>query len=434
MRSLSFCVAVFLIPCLSYGQVITLSNQEVRIPFVLENGYGSFKNPHNVGFRFLNLTPRKNDDAWSKTYSSLTGLPSNWENLNHNEIYFDYPQFVFQNVKQGNLPESQFEYVIGNKIELCSGVYSAKPIKCYVNIIYGKNPDRKLVCKIDTNNNLDFSDEDEIVVPDLGKDKFDSLLLKHNRLVNYETIKDGVISKKVAPILVVKREGQLLGNIAIHGAATFKGYKIEIRSSLFVTVDFTQLAISVTKMPTGKTQFYQQNEFVIVDGVTYHIRGVETKNQQLILREVPKDSVILNGQVGFYAFPFQLPDFETRNQLTLDQYKGKYLFIDFWGSWCSPCRAELPRLKSVYREIDKDRIDFLGIAVESAESLAEYLKKDPSPWTQIQVDQNSAVVKGYNIEAYPTNILINPQGKVIRKNLSSVSLLDSLRAIINKRL
>jgi thiol-disulfide isomerase/thioredoxin len=284
-------------------------------------------------------------------------------------------------------------------------------------------------CKIDRNNNLDFSDDEEVVVPDLRPNQSDSLAAQYSQLVTYESYANGPIKKK-APVLVVKRDTRVLANIPLHATATFSTYKIDIRSAQFATLDFSSFDIAVSS-PTEKSQIYKQNDFVFMAGVTYKVSRVDLKDQSLILRRVPKDSVVMNGQIGFYAYPFQQNEFESGNPITLRQYKGKYLFIDFWGSWCSPCRAEMPRLRSTYRELDKTNIDFLGVAVESSQSLSEFLKKEPSLWKQIRADEDSPLVKGYNIDAYPTNILINPQGKIIKRNMSSATLLDSLKVIVS---
>ncbi len=109
--------------------------------------------------------------------------------------------------------------------------------------------------------------------------------------------------------------------------------------------------------------------------------------------------------------------------VNLAAYKGKYVLLDFWGSWCGPCRAGNPHLKELYAKYKGKGLEIIGIANENGSTLAESkaswkkaVKEDGLPW--IQVLNNEDVEKAdvremFNVNAFPTKILLGPDGKII---------------------
>lgn len=112
-------------------------------------------------------------------------------------------------------------------------------------------------------------------------------------------------------------------------------------------------------------------------------------------------------------------------QVTLQLLRGKYVLLVFWGSWCSPCRAEDPHLKELYAKYKKQGFDILGVAQEESQSLAENLKtwkkavmEDGLPWMNVLNNEGIDkydVVKEYGVTAFPTKILLNTEGKIVAR-------------------
>jgi thiol-disulfide isomerase/thioredoxin len=110
-------------------------------------------------------------------------------------------------------------------------------------------------------------------------------------------------------------------------------------------------------------------------------------------------------------------------EVDLAAYKGKYVLLDFWGSWCGPCRAGNPHLKELYAKYKDKGLEIIGIANENGSNLSDSkaawkkaVKEDGLPW--IQVLNNEDVEKAdvstlFNVSAFPTKILLDPSGKII---------------------
>ena len=125
--------------------------------------------------------------------------------------------------------------------------------------------------------------------------------------------------------------------------------------------------------------------------------------------------------IGKTAPEFTLNDPEG-NPVSLSSYRGKYVLVDFWASWCAPCRAESPYIKRAYDVHKSKGLEVLGVSLDTQagrDKWLEAIKKDGLPWTQVSdlKGMESPVAKAYGVAGIPANFLIDPLGKVIAVNL-----------------
>jgi len=112
--------------------------------------------------------------------------------------------------------------------------------------------------------------------------------------------------------------------------------------------------------------------------------------------------------------------------------RGKYVLIDFWASWCGPCRAENPNLKNAFNRYKNKDFTILGISLDEKEdNWKRAVKEDQLPWIQISEVNGlkNTVASYYGIVGIPSTLLIDPQGKIIARNLRGAKLDKKLAEI-----
>jgi len=164
------------------------------------------------------------------------------------------------------------------------------------------------------------------------------------------------------------------------------------------------------------------------------------KNADKILDGIAKRAVaqkIQDGLVEGGTFPdFSETDLNG-NPLSVGALKGKVVMVDFWATWCGPCKAELPNVIATYKKHHGEGFEIIGVSLDSdRDKLTSFLKEqDGMTWAQYfdgQGWQNKLAAK-YGVEAIPFTLLIGPDGKIIGKELRGEELEAAVAKAVAKK-
>ena len=150
------------------------------------------------------------------------------------------------------------------------------------------------------------------------------------------------------------------------------------------------------------------------------------------------DEIIANKE---FKVGVEAPEFSIKGvngeEIELKNYAGKYVLLDFWASWCGPCRNEMPNVVKLYKECKGKDFEIIGISLD----------QKPEPWKKAVKDLKMTwpqacdfqvwygpVARKYNLSAVPYTVLINPEGKIEALNLRGEELIDTIKtALKNKK-
>lgn len=159
--------------------------------------------------------------------------------------------------------------------------------------------------------------------------------------------------------------------------------------------------------------------------------GLSSVNKSL-MQQIEK--MTPESWVGKEAPDFSLPDVNG-NEVKLSSFRGKYVLVDFWASWCLPCRQENPNVVNAYQQFKDKNFTVLGVSLDRPGQKDDWIKainEDHLAWTQVSDLKfwDSSVVPLYGFEGIPYNILVDPTGKVIAEELRGEELTSTLKKIL----
>ena len=418
--------------------------QIIELPVTYSQGFGPFGSSY--GF-LVPIYEKNNPDAypWNKTYPEIYGIPKDWKAVVKSMVWLDAYQFVYQNFYQGNIDSSSVAHLKQSwKWEPDTTKLSKLPIRCYIYVIRGKDRSGKVAVMIDTNNNCDFSDEKPFYPENAIRDG----TLRNYKMVyriEYDLVRSGHRTTSFLPMVVkylpeepyeyrywytfpqYARTSIIIdGNV--HEIAVSQGfnspYAEESRLILAENIQKGSYAKFHETIPLGQHLTVGKPER------KFKNLGLDLSRNTLKLMVVSGDDSTYFAKTGDVFRPFNAKDFLTQEDVISTSLRGKYVFIDFWGTWCKGCVEQLPALRNVYKDVNRECIEFVGIAsMDDPKRLRRFLGKMPLEWPQILSDSINDLVVANNITSFPSNFLIGPDGKIVHRDISSSELEKVLASI-----
>ena len=213
------------------------------------------------------------------------------------------------------------------------------------------------------------------------------------------------------------------------------GAQIEEKYNQTMDNQIVQIKDYIKKSNTMIIDFYALSYLNIDDNYDY-IKSVvdeyndKTNSTAYTKQYVAKFSEYANLAVGSVAPEINLPD-PTGKNISLSSLRGKVVLIDFWASWCGPCRKENPNNVKLYNEFKSKGFEIYGVSLDKTKNeWTEAIMKDKLTWTHVSDLKfwSSEAASKYKVESIPATFLIDREGKILAKNLRG----EELKLFVNK--
>jgi thiol-disulfide isomerase/thioredoxin len=167
----------------------------------------------------------------------------------------------------------------------------------------------------------------------------------------------------------------------------------------------------------------------LIDKLIPHFKSTPT---YVTLEDIRKK--LDRGLEGYLIPSFSLKQQDGRG-FSIEEFKGKYVIIDFWASWCAPCRASIPKLKELYQKFSKNGLEIIGLSTDKDVSAwNRALTQEKMPWVQlidapIEFLNNETLLDYFNIKAIPFYLIVNSKGVIIKSSNDSGELIEYITTL-----
>lgn len=314
--------------------------------------------------------------------------------------------------------------------------YTDREVDCIISICTVENEDGEEFVVVDSNNNEDLSDDDILVYED-GEISYGLLEKRRTRTVEtiaYAEFFDGrqisrqgfaisfrkVFSKRfIHPKTAIRNVK--VGEVVLEGQqykAALISHKqgIEYEKYDDLWIDQNQNGkFDMSMVPFLSDPVFDMSQPFTFLGKTYEVTYIDQFGEKIILRRSDANVVppIAHGMAA--------PDFRAvtldSNSFQMSDLRGRLVLLDFWGTWCGPCIAEIPYLKRAYDVYRDKDFEIVSIGIDDPRKLKTYVNKNRLDWIHIQQNKDSKLLRLYQVSGYPSSFLIDRAGAIVALQL-----------------
>jgi len=436
-----------------YCQRVQILNKAGSTEILLDEKVDGFGPVGNISFAIASNDQL--DSITFKAYPNLKNLPDSLTGLRVFTYIGNKGQFYFQNYRKGVYSRKLFLTQLKNQSD--TTMLTNKMVKCYFSFAIGYDRNKIPKYVIDANGNNDFSDDQLFTL-----EKRPSTLnipegMAKNVAIEYYNGKE--VKQEQIMCLLSLNLSSVLNEIDVsvslpqyrYARVSYEGENFyvcsssyEFENSVYIIPErpyFKALsndyAIKPHQISTfGNTYFKFEPISQNLDRIKF-ISGYSNSDQKVFnvkpaVKTTPRP--LVSEQVGMLAPEIKGINVQDGLVLSLNALRGKYVFLDFWATWCGPCIMEFPYIRKVYDTFSSDQFVIIGVTEDDYnKKIKKFLNDKQVTWPIIVKSASTTKTKGYSIQSWPTSFLIAPDGKIIITNLRNDALFNVLERLKIKK-
>ena len=275
----------------------------------------------------------------------------------------------------------------------------------------------------DVNIEFDWKKPDEYITNSAGSNSFKSLLAGfNNHLQEMDELKNQIQLK-----------GEVMDSARVVLEQTFRNKAALTGNYLLKYADTTKAAaVAVYALGISKNLVTADQLSPVLKNISKRFPDLPKIKKIADAFQTQMDAPVVGDLIGKQAPDFSLssPDGKL---ISLSSLKGKYVLVDFWASWCKPCRMENPNVVAAYQQFKDKNFTILGVSLDKTkEEWVKAISEDQLTWNHVSDLKfwDSQVVPLYGIEGIPFNVLVDPYGKIIATELRGPALSQKLAEVL----
>ena len=416
------------------GIAISANSQtDLKIKLDTANGYGVF------GEEDVIIWP-------SETKLKAKEVPSDIIEYCIRKFDFQPVNSLNQLVKKGKIPKDKLEEYVKKK-SLNRQLIVDLEYNHSMLVLIGKISENEYIVILDKNNNESFSDDKKFIFPvlDNKEEEMEAMQKLPIAAAGFEHYNGLEIVKKTLPVKINPYKGSLQVSMTSTDPVeqkyfltiSFPFYRFAAKSingksygiyaaNGFTSLDYTANNTSLILVRGGNKNTnkfsgapYSVGDIIAIDSLQYEFSRISDFGDMLELKFVGYNKFPEGFQEGRYL-PQVSAMTVNRQSFDFKDYKGKYILLDFWGTWCGPCIKLIPQIKELNEKHKGQNFALVSVANDDdIEKVRRFIDNKQMNWIQL-IDGNNnnenGIIKKLKISRYPTMVLIAPDGKIISRD------------------